>query len=488
MSAFAKVAALEEHLNPVLVKEVRQALRGKQFKSAFGFTIVVSLVVAISIVLNSSSNAAWEPIGPDFLTGLWACLTIAVVGFVPLAAFNAMGAEFEENTFDMLVLSHMRPRQIMLGKLLAAGVQAMLYFSVFGFFAVFAFLLGGVDLTIILVGLPLLALISLALSSVALGLSTLARKRTLRVGLMVVLASALVGSVMGLIAMQAAVSQLGLDLALPEVQAALSALVVAALALGSLFFVLGASRLAHEEENRSTGLRVLGALLILTDLAWARWLFGQVGAVEVLLVIPTLGAVLASLLGLFFVSEREVLGRRVETTLPSSRVLRLLLLPWLPGGARGMLWLAGALATIIGFVYWNLAGLPRAASVITSGSEVRLALLTAASYSIIYLGLPSALFTNRTRALRRSTLTRVLIPSFFVLGLLVPSIVGFLIDLPDLAYFQHYGNPFWVFIRVADGKSTDPSPVFVLALFVLLLQSLRIARAVRETVSAPGRG
>ena len=136
MSALSNVAALEEYLNPVLVKEVRQALRGKQFNGAFGFTMVISLVTAISIVLSNADSAAWDPVGPEFLTGLWACLTVAVVGFIPLSAFNAMGAEFEENTYDMLVLSHMRPRHIMLGKLLAAGVQAMLFFSVFGFFAV----------------------------------------------------------------------------------------------------------------------------------------------------------------------------------------------------------------------------------------------------------------------------------------------------------------------------------------------------------------
>ena len=33
---------LDDRYNPVFVKEVRQALRGKQFRSAFLFTVIIS--------------------------------------------------------------------------------------------------------------------------------------------------------------------------------------------------------------------------------------------------------------------------------------------------------------------------------------------------------------------------------------------------------------------------------------------------------------
>ena len=191
------LARIDDRLNPVLVKEVRQALRGKQFRSAFIFTLVVSVIVAVSIVLGTAEQAEWTPIGPPFFMGVFACLTLAVIGFVPMAAFQSMGSEWDENTFDMLALSHLRPRHIVLGKLLAAGVQALLYFSIFGFFSVFTFLLGGVDLNLVLVGIPLLAFISLALSSLAVALSSLSQKRMVRVLLMVLLSAALVLSLSG---------------------------------------------------------------------------------------------------------------------------------------------------------------------------------------------------------------------------------------------------------------------------------------------------
>ena len=69
-----------------------------------------------------------------------------VHAFTPFSAFLSTSAEWDENTHDLLVLSNLRPRQIVYGKLCSALVQALLYYSTFGPFLVFAFLLNGVDL------------------------------------------------------------------------------------------------------------------------------------------------------------------------------------------------------------------------------------------------------------------------------------------------------------------------------------------------------
>lgn len=487
MSALARIALLEDRLNPVLVKEVRQALRSRQFRSAFGFTLVVSLIVAVSIVLGNTERAAWEPIGTMFFTGIFGCLAVAVIGFVPMAAFNAMGAEFDENTYDMLVLSHMRPRHIMLGKLFSAGVQALLYFSVFGFYTVFAFLLGGVDLALVLVSLPLLAIVSLALSSVALGLSSLSRKRVVRVGLMVVLSAGLVFSVIGAISMQVAASELGIDFTAPEVQAGLSAVLVACLVVGSLFFVIGTSRLAHEEENRSTGLRVLGFLMILISLGWAAWVHDQLGQIEPLVFVSCVAVAAATILGTFFATERETLGRRVSVSLPNNKLLRLFLLPWLPGGGRGALWLLGMNASIVAFVLWRLSASSLTGFLVVSGSELRDLIVVVAAYSLIYVLLPSALLSNRGKTPKQTIRARITIPALFILGMLVPAILGFMLDWQDLAMGQHFGNPFWAGVQVVKG-SFDYSPVLVAAGFVVLLQALRLARCAREVWTAPTYG
>ena len=488
MSAWMRVMALEERLNPVLVKEVRQSLRGKQFRGAFGLTLILSLVVAITLVLNNAEDAAWDPIGPVFLTGVFSCLAVAVVGFVPLAAFNAMGAEFDENTYDMLILSHLRPRQILLGKLLAAGVQALLYFSVFGFFVVFAFLLGGVDLMLLLVSMPLLAVVSLGLSSLAIGLSTLSQKRTTRVLLMVLLSAVLVGSVIGAIGMQMSATQFGLDLSDADTQMGITSLLVAALILGSLSFAIGAARLAHEEENRSTGLRVLGFVIVLCILGWGVWMSDRIGHAEPLALVSMLGITLATLMATFFATERESLGRRVATILPRSRFVRLLLLPWLPGGGRGAMWLLGIHLVVLGVVFTSIGASPTSSMGGKSTMQIQQGLLVVCSYSVIYVLLPAVLFNNRTRRLHRSTLARVAVIVFFVLGMLVPMVLGFLSGNGDLASGEHFGVPFWVLDETFSKDDFDASPLFLVAGLVILLHVLRFARALREVLSVPKRG
>lgn len=494
----ALVARLDDRLNPVLVKEVRQALRGKQFRSSFGFTLAISAIVAVSIVLGSAPRAEWVPIGPPFFIGVFSCLTVAVIGFVPMSAFQSMGSEWDENTYDMLSLSHLRPRHIVLGKLLSAGIQALLYFSVFGFFSVFTFLLGGVDLSLVMVAIPLLAVVSLALSSLAVGLSSLSQKRMVRVVLMVVLSAGLVGAIFGSIGMVVQSVEFSIDFSQPEVQAAISGMLVSAFVLGGLFFVLACSRLAHPEENRSTGLRVFGFALVLVAMYWIGWLYEQIGQAEVIGFLSCVVVLAVTLLGTFFATEREDLGRRVSVHLPSSTLARFALLPWLPGGARGTLWVLGMHGLILAWAWMLLNALPAGASAFGIMGAVAPGdahssfglVVTAVAYSLIYLMVPSALRSNRTPELKRSVQARIAVPVLFLAGMLLPAIVGFMVGNRDLSEAEHLGNPFWVLDRV-DRIGTDPymttlmGPILVLAGLTLVLQLPRLVRGVLEVQRAP---
>ena len=484
---------LDDRLNPVLVKEVRQALRGKQFRSSFTFTLVISVIVAVTIVLGAADRASWTPIGPPFFIGIFACLTLAVIGFVPMAAYQAMGSEWDENTYDMLSLSHLRPRHIVLGKLLAAGVQALLYFSIFGFFSVFTFLLGGVDPSLVAVAIPMLALSSLALSSLAVALSSLSQKRAVRVVLMVVLAAALVGVVFGSIGMVASSIETSLDFSLPEVRAALSAMLVSAFVLGGLCFVLACSRLAHPEENRSTGLRAFGFVLVLVGMYWVGWMYEQVGQAEVVGYLSCLVVLAIGLLGAFFLTEREQLGLRVAAHLPPGLPVRLLVLPWMPGGGRGTLWLLGMLGLVLAWSWQLLDASPAATafSMVPSDRHEMFGLvLAAAAYTVLYLGVVSAVWSNRQSDLKRTIRARVMVPTMVLGGILLPAILGFLLQDRDLAEAEHLGNPLWVFDRMGrlgnEAYLDSPAaPVFALAGLALLLQLPRVVRGILEVLRGP---
>ncbi len=487
-SKWAQATAwVDDRLNPVLVKEVRQSLRGKQFRSAFLYTVIMSLIVAVAIVLLNSGRAEWNPIGPSFFQGIFICLTIAVIGFVPMSAFTAMGAEWEENTYDLLILSHLRPRHIVIGKLLGAGAQALLYFSVFSPYIVFTFLLGGVDLKLVMVTLPMLAVISLALSALAAGLSSLTDKRMGRVFLMVLLSAALVGACSAAISMMLATLELGLDFSSDEVQFGITAILLLALIVGGFAVAIAVARLSHPEENRSTGLRVLTFVLAMTCLAWVWWANSYIRQPEFVAFMTSLIIIGVMVLGLFFATEREALGLRVKNHLPNNPLLRAFAFPWLPGGARGAVWVLLTLG-ITSLFSWTMiqsSAFPgfRSASV-QANPRVILALV---SYGVFYLFVPSALFTNKTKRLQRSTLARVMVPALLLGGLLFPTMLGFIFGSRDLVRADHLGNPFIQVSRIYDGEG-EFELILALGVLGLILQIPRVVRAIREVVRAPHAG
>jgi hypothetical protein len=136
---------IDDRLNPILVKEVRQSLRGKYFRVLFWITLGVGTLIGLSVVASLGGGDSDET-GQVFFMSMFGVLSAAVHCFVPFSAFLSTSAEWDENTYDLLVISNLRPRQIVQGKLLSALIQALLYYSTFGPFLVFAFLLNGVDL------------------------------------------------------------------------------------------------------------------------------------------------------------------------------------------------------------------------------------------------------------------------------------------------------------------------------------------------------
>ncbi len=125
-------------LNPILVKELRSALRGRFFGILFPFTVLSAAVIAVILLID---RATWrtDTMGRDLFQAMYGCLLFAVTGLVPFSAFLSMGNEWDENTYDLLALSKLRPRQIVLGKLLSVGIEGLLYSSAFTPLLVFAF-------------------------------------------------------------------------------------------------------------------------------------------------------------------------------------------------------------------------------------------------------------------------------------------------------------------------------------------------------------
>jgi hypothetical protein len=479
---------LTDRLNPILVKEVRQSLRGRYFRISFWITLSLATVVGLGVLLVRSSmneDLASMVHGPTFFVAMFACLAIATQVLVPFSAFLSMGGEWDENTYDLLVLSNLRPRQIVFGKVQSATVQALLFYSSFGPFLVFAFLLRGLDLFAIFVGLAISLAISVLLSCLAVAMSSFSQARFARLALMVLLAVILVQATFVTIAWAGQMMAFPGQLHEPQVQKAIAAAISIAVAVAAFFFASACARLAHPEENRSTGLRLMTLGAIAVGLFWITVIGGGTSVDDDIVLggVIAAHAVLATAT-LFFITEPERLGRRVAVSLPSSGLARTLMASLLPGGARGLLFyvLGSTLIAAWALLYSLIV---EGRLIYTTGQLTVLAALPL--YGLIYLGIPSALFSSRLFNAPTRALARVAILTLFVASILVPALVGFLFGMADWADFEHPLNVFTTIDEMLSRRGEYEDARIVLGIGVVLCAALSVKRVYRGAVELRGK-
>ncbi|MCC6406586.1 MAG: hypothetical protein IT453_05450 [Planctomycetes bacterium] len=476
----AFLARADDRLNPILVKEVRQALRGRYFRNLFWLTVVLATALGVFMIVIANVDGDLDQLGPNFFSATFGVLSFAVHTFVPFWAFQSMGAEWEENTFDLLVISDLRPKQLVIGKVLAATVQALLYYSAFSPFLVSTFLMGGVDILAIGLSIGLSILVSTTLSFLAVALSTLGRTKIVRAALAMLLACALLPVSAGAIGFATMLVQAPNVLRDTDFQYGV-AMFVSVLPIVALFaFAIGCARLAHEEENRSSALRVLASAITLVTLAWGAVGYTTFfrGQEHFVIAMVGFGCALAMVAYVFFVTEPEAFGRRVARQVPSSRTLALCSLPWLPGGARGLALLIGnALLTLL--VVTPLALLEGDDSLVTFTLALYL-------YALVIVGLPSGIASHFVRTLRGRTAVRVAIPLLLGLAIFLPSIAGMLLDVHSWMELEHPLDPFWVLACVVEDDWSQAVPgLALLAVGVLLtavVNAKRVGNAVAEVL------
>ncbi len=486
-----------DFLNPVLVKEIRQSQRGKVFAISLIVTVLLALLACTIMALEITDRTA-QP-GRDFFAAVYAFLCGAVLLVVPFQAFHAMGSEWDDHTFEMLVLSNLKPRQIVVGKILAGFVQALLFFAAFMPFLAVAFLLRGVDVLVLAVILGLTAFASLWLTTVSIMFSTLTRNRFLRVIMMVMLGGALVGTI-------AAASGLGNELMRQPDQItdwqfwlAMPQLLAVATFGGFLALFISCNVLSHAEENRSTNVRVLisvGTLLFLIAMAVNATVPTPRMPREPLFGLTIFAMFGLALAGVFLCTEPDRLGRRVAPTVPKSGVAALLTLPWFPGRGRGVLFfLLHVAALVVGALCLAAFTGGRGMTIVGSSGYVDndpimndggLGLLVAAVYVLLYTLLPigiCSLFlgtSDRSRKIVR--VLAILSPAFFILA---PAVLGLLIGSGPMRDMWHVGNGPLMIGESFDGSLYDPE-AFVFLILPLVLVGLLLAlpsvfRALRET-------
>lgn len=487
MSALAaRLSDFGDRLNPVLVREVRQALRGRFFLVTFSLTLVFAMVASIGVLILGDLGP--RP-GMTLFTACSAFLSLAACLLIPVSAFLSLGAEHDEQTRDLLVLSNLSPGQIVRGKFLTFFLLALLLTVALGPFLVLSALLNGVDLFLIAVQLADTLVRCVGFTLLALCLSALAPNRGVR-GLLLLVMILFMFS-FGMMSMTVG-AMVGSGLVTPGAHLAGMSLFV--LVAGSFLYTLACMRFTHPEENRSTPLRLQlsGSVFLLNVIIL---LFPKMGSGDFTLAGPaswslSTDTVLISLAAfsfasLVFASESSILSRRVSVHVPISRLKLWIAYPFLPGGGKAVAWFlmnAGLYAALIILV--ETVGVSRSGHLMQGWVITVAVTLTAALFAPAVL--PSLTRTTQRRFWLVSS-TCVLVIGSTSVSELYHTVVhtGF------GGEFWRIGSPLGLIGKVSYGGFQDQfaAVIFytVLGGLSLVLNSVRMVREARELAAASSR-
>ncbi|MFN0021797.1 MAG: ABC transporter permease [Pirellulaceae bacterium] len=340
-----------DHVNPILVKEARQSMKSKQFSVTFSLLLILSWVWTAIFVAFTVPDVFYESWGQFLLIGYIVILSIPLFIVVPFAAFRSLAAETEDGTFELLSITSLSARQILLGKLGSAILQMMVYYSAIAPSITFTYLLKGVD--IVSIGLFLLHsfVVSVVLAIIGLLAATITRARHWQVLVSVVLIAALLFAAFIADYIFIALAVVGIPFDQPEFWVGNLALLNFWLAFGALFLIIAAGQITFASENRSTPIRWMLLAIQTMWIAWMifLWRWGAESYSEAALwVMVFFGAIFWAVAGAFLSGENAQLSPRAKRNLPQTLAGRILLTWFNPGSASGYTFAVLNLAMIVG--------------------------------------------------------------------------------------------------------------------------------------------
>jgi hypothetical protein len=131
------VRPVAEWLSPILVKELRQGVRGNVFTASF-LLLQGLMVLALGLTLVDPSNSR-------MVGFFWTMLALPVLVVLPLSGAQALSAESTQKTLEPMLLTRLSPRAIVFGKWASLAAQNLILVSSIAPYVLLRYFLGDVD-------------------------------------------------------------------------------------------------------------------------------------------------------------------------------------------------------------------------------------------------------------------------------------------------------------------------------------------------------
>ncbi len=414
---------MSDRLNPILVKETRQALKSRQFIVTFLLMLIASWLISVFGTLTAGDSLEFGSAGRGLFTSYFVVLALAIFVVVPYSAYRGLLNERDHTTLELLNITSLSPRQLVWGKLWSAMAQVFIFYSAIAPFIAFTSMLQGFDVALVAFALGVSILLTLCLTMLTLMLAAIPQSKHLQ-GLMT--GAIFLGLLFVISMIFSAVPMLLMEtISFDEVEfwVGVSAVVIAGLSFFFLFTQIATAHLTFDADNRSTGIRVACTaqfVLYWSVIAFAQYMLGRTAFSYsgTAAVFAAWCLVHSGVCGFFAATESDFVSRRVRRGIPKTTLLRLLATPFLPGGHRGFLYLVLHLALIPVILESLFDGS------FAPGKWEGWWAVTFILYVVAYVGMGSAF----GRALRRVSAeirpmhVRVIIFIMFAIGTVVPSL------------------------------------------------------------------
>jgi hypothetical protein len=137
---------IDDKLNPILVKDLRQSVRSNMVVAVLILFLGVDLLVAGSALLVSRGRQTDERLGSEMFQFLLSILQLTCMFFVPLYSGFRMSAERHAPDNELMFATRLSSGAVIWGKFLSATALTLLIFSACMPFLFMTYTMRGIDL------------------------------------------------------------------------------------------------------------------------------------------------------------------------------------------------------------------------------------------------------------------------------------------------------------------------------------------------------
>jgi len=337
----------EWELNPIVIKELRQAVRSWAVTGMLLLFLTVLFITSLVFLVTQSFEVDVNMgLGGSMFSTFTVILAGASIFFIPLYVGVRVAGERQENNPDLLYVSTLSPARIIRGKFLCGAYVALLFFSACMPFMAFTNLLRGVDLPTVFFILSCLFLVVCTANQIAIFLACMPASRPFKIlfALAGFLASFWVVAWLIVMAFEFMRSGVGAMMAGRDFWIGALTTVGIGVAVVGLFFVLSVALISPASANRALPLRIyLSAFWLLGGLLSIGWVV-QTGDADRMAAWSGPTFVLMMFALLVTISNADQTSLRVRRAIPRSGLKRALAFIFFNGAAGGLVWVAAILA------------------------------------------------------------------------------------------------------------------------------------------------